>query len=277
MKPLFSPDMIKKVIGILILFLLVKTLWFAIELGFLPMQGVDHIKEKYAKPLYYRIKLTPNEAPAPTTAPRPKIPTSNIRDIVLFGIYNAPDQTVVMLKYKGKSKVIAKGEAINGFVLDRAGNTFAVFTKNSKEYTVTLQKPKNSDAINERITPTHHVKSPAETPIGEVVDVGDRKIIDRSLLDHYTSNMENIYKSIGIKEVKKEGKIEGFQVTFVKRDTPFAKLGLRRGDILKAVNGQELTSYQAAFSAYEGINDAQGLTLTIKRGNKEMELEYEIN
>jgi general secretion pathway protein C len=52
---------------------------------------------------------------------------------------------------------------------------------------------------------------------------------------------------------------------------------MKAGDVLKAVNGQILDSYEAAFDTYKNINDAEGLTLTVQRGNKEMELEYEIN
>ena len=281
MKPLFNPEMIKKLIGVLILLLLVKLLWFIVEVAFFPAQGVDHAENKRAKPLYYRIKLTPNEAPAPTVK-KPSRPVGSIRDIVLLGIYNAPDQVVVTIQYKGKTKVLGKGESVNGFVLQRAGNTYAVFTKNGKEYKVSLKHPKSaSGGSGIDTTPSHRssgrTKEPENKVMGEIVDAGDHKIIDKSLLDHYTKNMDDIYKNIGIKEIKKGDKIEGFRVTFVKRGTPFAKLGLRRGDVLKAVNGQPLDSYKAAFDAYKNVGDTQGVTLTIKRGNKEMELEYEIN
>jgi len=279
MKPLFNPSLIKNIIGVLILLLLIKILWFAVEVAFFPAQGVDHTENKRAKPLYYRIKLTPNETPAPVVK-KPTRPVGSIRDITLLGIYNAPDQVVVTIKYKGKTKVVGKGESVNGFVLQRAGNTFAIFTKDGKEYRVSLQSSKSKTGSIQTSKPSRQKKavSPKGNGTeGEVVDVGDHKIIDRSLITHYTKNMNDIYKNIGIKDIKKNGKIEGFRVTFVKRDTPFAKLGLRRGDVLKAVNGQPLDSYKAAFDAYKSVNDTQGLTLTIKRGNKEMELEYEIN
>ena len=280
MKPLFSPLLVKKLIGILILLLLIKILWFGIELAFFPAQGVNHAEEKRAKPLYYRIKLTPNEA----AAPKRKTPVSkavgSIRDITLLGVYNAPETTVVTVRYKGKTKVLGKGEAINGFTLESAGNTYAIFTKGGKEYRVTLFKPKSSRGSS--ITPAKSTsskgKEATETEVaGEVIDAGDHKIIEKSLLEHYTKNMDDIYKNIGVKEVKRGDKIEGFRITFVKRGSPFAKLGVRRGDVIKAINGQELTSYKEAFDAYKNIGESQNVTLVIQRGNKEMELEYEIN
>ena len=98
----------------------------------------------------------------------------------------------------------------------------------------------------------------------------------RGLLSSYTKDVEKIWKDIGISEYKVNGKLGGFKVNFVKRDSDFEKLGLKRGDILKSVNGQELNSYNAAFSFYKEIETVENLTLSIKRDNKDMELEYEI-
>ncbi len=78
------------------------------------------LKIKGGKALYYRVKLSPNEAPAPTTT-KPLQTAGSIKDIKLLAIYNASDVTVVTVEYKRKTKVLAKGEAINGFVLEGAG------------------------------------------------------------------------------------------------------------------------------------------------------------
>ena len=280
MKPLFNPQMIKKLIGILVILLLVKLLWFSIEVAFTPVQGVNHTEERRVKPLYYRIKLTPNDAPVPPKRTKVVKQAGSIKEIKLLALYHAPDKTVVTVKYKGKSKVLAKGETVNGFVLEGAGSNFALFGKNGKVYKVTLLKPESSkgSATIQTVSPNSRSNQKSTSAVeGEVIDMGDHKIVDRSLVDHYIKNLDATYKNIGIKEVKKGDKLEGFRITFVKRGSPFEKLGVKRGDILKSVNGQELTSYSAAFEAYKHIDDTPNVTLTIQRGNKEMELEYEIN
>ena len=119
--------------------------------------------------------------------------------------------------------------------------------------------------------------STASKPEGDVVDAGDHKIIDKSLIDHYAANMDDIYKNIGIKEIKKGGKIEGFSISFVRKGSPFAKLGVKRGDVIKSINGQKIDSYNAAFGVYKNISNIDNLTLVIQRGKEEMELEYEVN
>jgi general secretion pathway protein C len=89
--------------------------------------------------------------------------------------------------------------------------------------------------------------------------------------------MDEIMKNIGIVEQKAGKDLKGFRVTFVRKNSPFAKLGLRRGDVIKSINGQEITSYNVAMDVYKNIDKMNALSITVKRGKEEMELEYEIN
>jgi general secretion pathway protein C len=283
MKHLFKPERFYGVLLFLGTLLAVKLLWFIVEVTWLPSSGIDHIEERGGKSLYYRTRLTSPEAetPPPSKPSRPVKPVGSIKDIKLLGIYHASDMTVVTVLYKGKTKVLATGEKINGFVLEGAGSSFALFGKNGKNYQVDLLKQhssRNGSTIRDLSSPSGEAEV-SSTPKGEIVDAGDHRIVDRSLVEHYANanNMKDIMKDIGIADEKEGNALKGFRVTFVRRNTPFAKLGLRRGDIIKAINGQEINSYSAAMSVYNNINKMENLTLTIKRGKEEMELEYEIN
>ena len=284
MKHLFKPDMMKKLIMLFVIAVMIKALWMMVSLLWLPANGVDQMEEKGNKALYYRVKLTPNEAPAPAVKKKAisRKSAGSIRDIKLLAIYNASDRAVITIKYKSKTKVLANGEDINGFVLEGAGRDFARFSKNGKSYEVVLEKTKSrTSGSYASPQPSHSLLDKqvpkSSVPEGEVTDAGDHKIIDRSLFDHYTNNMDDIYKNIGIAEIKKGKKTTGFRISFVKKDSPFAKLGLQRNDIIKSVNGQAVDSYNAAFGIYKNIKDVETLTLIIEREKEEMELEYEIN
>ena len=282
MKHLFKPDTMKQLLIFLVLALFVKVLWVAVEVLWLPASGVDHVEEKGNKALYYRVKLTPNEAPAPTVKKKKVVrkPAGNIKEIKLLAVYNASDKTVVTVQYKSKTKVLAKGENINGFVLEGAGSDHALFSKNGKNYEVLLEsvKKKSQRSRSTAEKKVLQTEKPKDTvPEGEVVDAGDHKIIDKSLFDHYANNMDDIKKNIGITEIKDGHDVKGFRVSFVKRGSPFAKLGIQKNDIIKSVNGQEINSYNAAFGVYKNIQNVENLTLVIERGKEEMELEYEIN
>lgn len=285
MKHLFKSDIFKQILGVLIILLLVKILWLIVQINYLPSSTVDHKEKRGGKSLYYRVKLSPNEGSVPVKpTKRPVKIAGSIKDIKLIAIYNSSDTTVVTIEYKKKTKILGRGDTVNGFTLEGGGSNYATFVKEGKTYRVDLIKSKRSAASRGSIVPAGRPYrgaaaqgSASPSASGDVIDAGDHKIVDRSLLDYYADNMDEIYKNIGITEVKKGNSIEGFRVTFVKRGSPFAKLGLRRGDIIKSINGEELTSYNAAFNSYKNIKNTANLTLGIVRGKKEMELEYEVN
>jgi general secretion pathway protein C len=283
MKQIFKPQFFKGLLSILVLLLIVKVLWFSVQVLFLPTSGTNHAEENTGDPLYYRVKLTPNQSKAPAKQKNTIKRRSNggsIDDRKLIALYHASARTIATINYKGRSKVLERGESISGFVLEGGGQNFVTFSKGNKTYTVMLSKnnktSKNTVTENKPTPSSTKKKSKPVEDKGMISDAGNSKIIDRSLLDHYAKNMKEIYKNIGIAEVKNGDNLEGFRLTFVRKDSDFAKLGVKRNDVIKSINGQTITSYNAAFGVYKNIQKADTLTLTIQRGNEEMELEYEI-
>ncbi len=280
MKNLFKPENIKIFLAILTFLLIIKLLWFVVQVTWLSAIDIDQAEDQSSKSLYYRVKLTPNNIAAPQkTVPQVKKIAGSIKEIKLLAIYSATDIAVVTVEYRNKSKVLASGDKINGFTLEGAGSNYAMFSKNDKNYKVFLAKNTKGKLNKSSIksAPASNPKVKAEKVLGEVTNEGSTKIIDRSLLEHYADNMDDIYKNIGIGEIKEGKDLRGFKINFVRRDSPFAKLGIRRNDVIKSINGQEITSYNAAFGVYKNIKNVDNLSLVIIRGKEEMELEYEIN
>ncbi len=281
MKNLFKPEMLKVLIGILTFLLIIKLLWFVVQIIWLSPIDIDQAEDQSSKALYYKVKLTPNNIAAPQkTQPQKKTKIAgSIKEIKLLAIYNASDISVVTVEYRKKTKVLGTGDVLNGFTLEGAGSNFAMFSRDTKNYKVLLAKNSKASSNISTIKSVPAVKSMVQTKkaLGEVTNEGDVKIIDRSLLEHYANNMEDIYKNIGISEVKEGKDLKGFKINFVKKDSPFSKLGIQRNDVIKSINGQEIKSYNAAFNVYKNIKDVESLNMVIMRGKEEMELEYEIN
>lgn len=277
MKNLFKPEMVKSFIIVLTLLLVIKLLWLVVQITLLTAVDIDQEKDKSSASLYYRLKLT-NKAPAPQKViSKPTKIVGSIKEITLLAIYNASDISVVTVLYKQKSKVLSTGDVLNGFTLEGAGGNFAMFSKDSKNYKVLLDKKNLKNNSISIAKPNLNVTKENTEPLGEVTNEGSAKIIDRALLDHYAENMDDIYKNIGIKEIKEGKDLKGFKIDFVKSNSPFSKLGIQRHDVIKSINGKEITNYNAAFGVYKNIKSAENLSLIIMRGNEEMELEYEIN
>jgi len=254
-------------------FLIVKLLWTVIEINFLPIYGVDHLDMKEIKSLYYKVKLANTHKPKKVKKTKVEKNTVNVKDIKLLAIYKTSQDIIITVKYKTKTKVLTKGDKINGLTLDDATLNSAFFVKNNQRYKVDLVKTIKS---NTSIVPINHNPDNLKETKADISDEGDYKVIDKKVFDHFVNNMDDIYKNIGINEETKGDK-KVFKISYIKRGSVFAKLGLKRGDILKSVNGENVDSYVAAFRIYQNMKDVDNITIVIERNHKEMELEYEIN
>ena len=287
MKNFSQSRLFSSLLFLLIVGVIAKVTWLIIAMMFLPKSGVEHIEVSKSKTLFYRVKLAniskippkPKPTPIPIAKPVVVIPPS-MKGIKLIALYNASDALVVTVEKSKKTEVLSKGDNIDGFILSSAGADYAIFKKDNKEFTLRLAEDKINESViriikSAKIEPT---PKPKQEPKKSIVksEYGDGKIVSRSLLSSYTKDIKKVWKDIGITEHKINGTLQGFKIHFVKKGSDFEKLGLKRGDILTAVNGQELDSYKSAYSFYGEMENLEDLILNIRRNNQDMELEYEI-
>jgi type II secretion system protein C len=102
------------------------------------------------------------------------------------------------------------------------------------------------------------------------------KVIQRSELNNFLDNPDSVFKNIGFKEVMKNGKLEGFRVLSVNRNSPFAKLGLRTGDIITSFNGVKLDNYSSVLEIYNNAKSYTKVKIEVTRNNEKKDFEYEI-
>lgn len=102
-------------------------------------------------------------------------------------------------------------------------------------------------------------------------------IIERPMIDRYTKNMGEAWKNITLNDVVEQGRITGFRVVKISNDTPFALLGLQKGDVITSIDNKPLNSYASAFAAYQAGLRRFAIKITIVRNNQPKDLEYEIS
>jgi PDZ domain len=65
-----------------------------------------------------------------------------------------------------------------------------------------------------------------------------------------------------------DGKPDGLKLYAIRPSSVFARLGLRNGDRLRSINGQDISTPDAALEAYTLLRDAKRLEIGIVRGGK---------
>lgn len=66
-------------------------------------------------------------------------------------------------------------------------------------------------------------------------------------------------------------------LTHIRNDSIFNELGLKSGDIVKGVNGQEIESVDDALKFYNNLKSSSSVQLQIERRGQEKSISYQIN
>lgn len=91
--------------------------------------------------------------------------------------------------------------------------------------------------------------------------------------------LDNAGRLIGIAAVAPKvegGRSVGMEIRGIRANTLLTKLGIKNGDVLESVNGQSLTSTDAALGAYTTLRTADKFNLAIRRGSQSMIINYNL-
>jgi len=240
----------------------------------LPSDGVEYTQAKSYMAKYQRVSfknmLEKSKQPINTTKETDSkggVVASSIKNLFLKGLYGTKHSGYAIVgKYSSpeKTEVIGVGETFAGYKLKEIYPDMVIFTRGGKDFKLVLKNSSKTTSLNKAITKV-------QTPVYE----GEHKVT-RKDINTYAAHPEKIWKDIGIKAYKKKGKIVGFIVTRIKRNSKMAELGLQKGDIMIRANNVDLTSPNDAINLYKNIKKIDTLQLVVLRDNQEKEIIYEI-
>jgi len=251
------------VVKFLIMVFIAKTLslvaWF-----YLPKEGVRNTtKSQFVMP-YMRYSISDFRLKASNMEVNEAVSSLSISSIVLKAIYMMGKDSIIVLAQKSnptKSKTISIGEKFEGYELKKVFPDHVMFMKNYKSYRLYLNLKKGA---------------PRWKNVNKNAQEGEVRRIAKAEVKKAMANPTNIWKNIGLREHFTQGKQDGFKVSFVRKGTVYESLGLQVGDVIEAINNQEIKNNAQAFKAYQQFKNAKALKLNIIRGTNKMELEYEI-
>jgi len=190
--------------------------------------------------------------------------------LAIYSMNNNDGYVVIQEKNKNDTIILSKNEKFKNYKLQDIYKTYVVFVKNKKEYKVSIRDAKE-DTKYQEVIKTQTTKTVKDISIND-----DKVTIKRTLINNYIKNFDKIWQDITLSDIYTEDGLDGFKVTKIKKNTPFAKIGLKKGDIIKSINNIKLKTYNDAFAIYKKINKLKSLNIEILRNNKPMEIYYEI-
>ncbi|MGB5192414.1 MAG: type II secretion system protein GspC [Polyangiales bacterium] len=98
--------------------------------------------------------------------------------------------------------------------------------------------------------------------------------ISRTMLNKVLDNAGRLIGIAAVSPKVEGGQSVGMEIRGIRANTLLTKLGIQNGDVLESVNGQSLTSTDAALGAYTTLRTADKFNLSIRRGGQSMIINY---
>lgn len=265
------------ILAVLLILVAIAKFLGLIALYFLPKTGVELAANtttniKYRSYKFVHLYDLKDDVKKPSTKPKPIKNVLKIDSLILRAIYGDDKEGFIVFAEKMAPQVnhiLALNKTYKGYKLIQIRLLSVILQKGGKNFELTFKDTRaNIIPIKQRILKTPTPKNLGNTDVVRAIKKKD--------VMFYAKNFKEIWKNIAIKEVKRDGKIDGFKVLSVKQDSIFAQLGLLKGDIIMSVNNQPLKSYADAFKVYDNIGNFDSLKLDIIRNKQKKELEYEV-
>jgi len=186
----------------------------------------------------------------------------------------------------GKTMLYREGSSVDGsrvvsvqassvVVTGSAGACRLVMFKEEGDAVVLAPNPVPAPVAS-RLDPRSAGLNDAELDEG-IEKITDTKFkIQRTLVDKALANQGSLMKAARVIPHEENGRVIGVKLYGIRRNSLLGRLGVRNGDMLRTINGFDMTSPDTALEAYSRLRTADKLTLAVKRQNNEMTLEYDI-
>jgi general secretion pathway protein C len=212
------------------------------------------------------------------------------RDIFNPPRANEPTATAPVSELKAKLLGTAPGAGIDSYAiieddaqksqqLYRIGDTLQERTLIKVDWDhVTFKGPRGEEVLQlveaTNKTPPAAAAAPATGGIQQRSDTD--YVIDRAEVDRQMENMNQLFTQVRAVPHFQDGKAAGFRLFAIRQDSVFEKIGLKNGDVVTRVNGNDLTDPARAMSLIQELRNEGRITVDVVRNRQPTTLSYEI-
>ncbi len=111
---------------------------------------------------------------------------------------------------------------------------------------------------------------------GERSDYNETVSIDREKINESLKNINQLMSQVKVRPHFKDGKPDGLLLSHVRANSIFKEMGLRNGDIVKGVNGNEIQSVDDALKFYESLKSSSSVEVQLERHGEPLTIGYQI-
>lgn len=215
------------------------------------------------------------------SAPKDNAPVPSSLPLNLIGtlVHSDPVRSIAAIEIKNKnlSASFTVGDDIGGLAkLEKVERGIAYIRNSNNNMLEYIELPKPGSKLSFDASKT---TSTVTTAGQEVQKKGSNHFeIKRSDLLKYTSDLSSVLmqaRAVPNRDPN-TGEINGFKLLDMQPGSIYEQLGLKRGDVIKGVNGEPVDSVQKAMEMYNTLKNGTQVKLKIETGGKEETYTYDI-
>lgn len=202
--------------------------------------------------------------------------TQSTSKFSLIGTVVAENESLAVINTGKKTEVIRLNERIdNNYTLIGVGRDF-IEIESDQGTRSTVQLDSNGASPS----PSHATSNQpiqGATNRSTIISLGsNRWLIPSTEAQRIRTNIPSILKQARIDPHIVNGATQGFVIRRIQRNTLLSQMGLKRGDILHAVNNVTLDSPEKGLQIFQQLREAKSLNLDLKRAGQSLNFQYEI-
>ena len=171
-------------------------------------------------------------------------------------------------------------EISEGTVITSVARNRVVLLRNGQEEILEKDEDQSAAPARTRVRPTRASKARTAARGSEPVTVrkvGDNNfVMDRREVEGVLQDFNKLLTQIRVVPHFANGKPDGFKIFNIRPGSLFASLGMVNGDIIKRVNGLDITGPEQALQMFQQLRDESQVTVDLERFRKNLTLQYEI-
>ncbi|MDB4986559.1 MAG: ral secretion pathway protein [Myxococcaceae bacterium] len=100
--------------------------------------------------------------------------------------------------------------------------------------------------------------------------------VSRQLLDKVLGNQAELMRAARVIPFEENGRTVGVKVYGIRRNALLGKLGIQNGDVLRTINGFDLSSPDSALEAYTKLRETDAFSIAMVRRGQPKTMEYSV-
>jgi general secretion pathway protein C len=216
----------------------------------------------------------------------PDFCSTPVRLVAAMVVPQTPELSFASIEAQGKTMLYRQGMQVDGHevlgirehrvFLRPAGRPLCQIAMFKPPQAVAPPPPKPAEPVAEAEPKKTGGTSEDELNQG-ITQVSDTNYtVSRTLLDKVLSNQAELMRAARIIPYEENGRTTGVKVYGIRRSSLLGKLGIQNGDVLRTINGFDLSSPDSALEAYTKLREMDQFSIAMVRRGQARTMEYSV-